>query len=72
MNMKSCLLLCCLGFAGCSHIQDLIACQPPQKSAELFSERAGWDHREVDDVRCSNDQLKAVQLARQVRETQVR
>ncbi|WP_434598706.1 hypothetical protein M1D58_27685 (plasmid) [Pseudomonas sp. R4-76] len=70
MNIKNCLLLGSLVlFAGCTHIQDLIACQPPQKNPEPFGiEHVGWDHRSVDEVRCSNEQLKVVQLARIQRE----
>lgn len=49
---------------GCTHIKDLIACQQPIKSPELLNEHVGWDHRSVDEVRCSNEQLEAVRLAR--------
>lgn len=65
---KSAVLVVCLGFGGCTHIADLRACQPPQKSPELFSDHVGWDHRTVDDIRCSNAELKSVQVAREKRE----
>lgn len=61
-------MLLCL--AGCQHIQDLRACQPPQKSPELFTDAGGWDHRSVDEVRCSNEELQIVVKARERREAE--
>lgn len=55
---------------GCQHIQDLRACQPPQKSPEPFSDAGGWDHRSVDEVRCSNEELQIVVEARERREAE--
>jgi hypothetical protein len=65
-------LACCgLGVVGCTHIQDLIACQPQQKNPIMFaSDHIGWDQRSVDDVRCSNAELAAVQLARKRRDAE--
>lgn len=69
MNLfKGVLLLACVVFAGCAHISDLIACQHPVQSPELFSDHVGWDRRSVDEVRCSNEELQSARLARQNRE----
>ncbi|MGP5477559.1 hypothetical protein [Pseudomonas helleri] len=70
-----CLAIALLVLTGCAatsdaltHIRDLQACQPAPKNPELFKDSGGWDHRGVDDVRCSNAQLKVVKAARQLRE----
>lgn len=68
INVKIGLLASLVVFSGCTHINDLMACQPPQKASELFNSHVGWDHRSVDEVRCTNDELKAIQLARAERE----
>jgi len=59
-----------LSLTGCQHIQDLRACQPPQKNPELFSDAGGWDHRSVDEVRCSNEELQIVVEARERQEAE--
>ncbi|MDF4211156.1 hypothetical protein P2W50_31380 [Pseudomonas protegens] len=70
--MKKFIAVAFIGFllTGCQHIQDLRACQPPQKSPEPFTDAGGWDHRSVDEVRCTNEELKAVVEARERREAE--
>ena len=69
MNIfKGVLLFACVVFSGCTHISDLLACQHPVQSPELFSDHVGWDNRSVDDVRCTNEELQSARHARQNRE----
>lgn len=49
---------------GCSHMKDMIACQPPIKSPELFTDSGGWDHRSPEEVSCSKEAYEAAKLAR--------
>lgn len=65
--MRSIRLLCIAILAmlsGCQHIADLQACRPPPKMPSLMTEHGGWDKLEIDDVRCSNDELYAVRQQR--------
>lgn len=70
------LLLAVLAVTGCAaissgltHIQDLRECQPSPQGPALLTEHGGWDHRSVDEVRCTNEELKAVKIARELRES---
>lgn len=43
-----------------THLRDLRDCQPTQPPPELFTDSGGWDNRNIDNVRCSNEKLQAV------------
>jgi hypothetical protein len=62
-------LAICVGLTGCTHIADLMACRQPRPAPEMFSDHLGHDRQSVDEVRCSNDELRIVQLARKKEET---